>query len=104
MRAAFRRARHALPGFREAVVDPVTNALVCASGIARTRPAAAARAERLALVERALKNGPEALDSRQKLAVLVDPIALSLLHFQVWSSPYAHSAWLPARGEPDAPM
>jgi len=93
MRAAFRRARHALPGFLEAVVDPVTNALVCASGTVRTRPTAAARAERLALVERALRNGPGALEAPQKLALLVDPAALSRLHFEVWSAPHAHPAW-----------
>jgi membrane glycosyltransferase len=93
MRAAYRRARRAQPGFVDAVVDPVTNALVCASGVVRTRPSAAARAERLALVERALKNGPEGLDSAQRLALLVDPAALSRLHFAVWSAPYAHRGW-----------
>lgn len=101
MRAAFRLARRALPGFREAVVDPVTNALVCASGSARTRLSTSASAERLALLERALKNGPEALDSRQKLALVVDPVALSRLHFRVWSSADAHPAWFAARDEPE---
>ncbi|HEY6864269.1 MAG TPA: glucans biosynthesis glucosyltransferase MdoH, partial [Burkholderiales bacterium] len=72
----------ALPGFAEAVADPVVNALVCASGIARLRQPVAARRERDRLVERARRDGPEALLPRQKLMLLNDPLALSRLHFE----------------------
>jgi membrane glycosyltransferase len=94
------RAAHAvepaaepLPGFAEAVVDPVTNALACASGIARLRPPEAVRRERERLIERARKHGPGALLPRQKLLLLNDPIALSRLHFEVWARGDVHAAW-----------
>jgi membrane glycosyltransferase len=83
------RAAHAarpgaapLPGFAEAVADPVVNALVCASGVARLQQPEAARRERDRLVEHARRHGPAALPPRQKLMLLNDPIALSRLHLE----------------------
>ncbi len=83
--------------FVDAVVDPVTNALVCAAGVPRPRQSAAMRTHRLRLVEMALQGGPAALTPQQKMTLLSDPVALSHLHFQVWTSPAAHSVWLAAR-------
>ncbi len=83
--------------FVDAVVDPVINALICAAGVARIRQSAAIRTHRLRLVDDALKGGPAALTNQQKMTLLGDPVALSHLHFQVWTSPAAHPAWLEAR-------
>jgi membrane glycosyltransferase len=83
--------------FVDAVVDPGTNALMCATGVARPRQSAAIRTHRVRLVEIALQGGPAALTSQQKMTLLGDPVALSHLHFQVWTSPAAHPVWLTAR-------
>lgn len=84
--------------FVDAVVDPVVNALICASGVARIGQSATIRKHRLRLVDDALKGGPAVLTSQQKMTLLSDPVALSHLHFQVWTSPGAHPIWLEARG------
>ena len=81
------------PGFIEAVVDPATNALICAAGTPRTRPLSAAGSGRERLVDEALRHGPGALDSSRKMHLLNDPAALSRLHFEVWASAQAHPAW-----------
>jgi membrane glycosyltransferase len=82
-----------LPGFLDAVVDPVVNAVACASGVARLRPSDAILGERNRLTRAALVNGPNALSARQKLTLLNDPLALSRLHFEVWVSPEAARQW-----------
>ena len=81
------------PDFTKAVVDPATNALICAAGPPRFRslPAAGSRRERL--VDEALRGGPEALDPSRKMHLLNDPAALSRLHFEVWATAEAHPAW-----------
>ena len=38
--------------------------------------------------------GPDALTIPEKASLLRDPMALSQLHFQVWTSPDAHQSWL----------
>jgi membrane glycosyltransferase len=85
------------PDFCEAVVDPVVNAVACASGVARLRPHEAIVNERRRLVETALERGPSALNAREKMTLLNDPLALSRLHLQVWTSPHAAPAWLAPR-------
>jgi len=92
---AVKPAAAPLPGFAEAVVDPLTNALACASGVARLGQPEALRRERDRLIDRALKQGPDALQPRQKLLLLSDPIALSRLHFEVWTRKGAFAAWHP---------
>lgn len=82
-----------LPGFVEAVVDPITNALACASGVARLRQTGATRNERCRLVQHALAKGPDALTAREKMLLLNDPLALSRLHFQVWTSTEVAPFW-----------
>jgi membrane glycosyltransferase len=94
---AHARGRGMAPGFVEAVVDPVTNALACAAGAPRARRSEAAREQRLALVERALVESPEALSAREKMRFLSDSLALARLHFEVWTRPDAHSAWREAQ-------
>jgi membrane glycosyltransferase len=96
-RSHLRRAQSlsALPDFVAAVVHPAVNALACASGVAR--PPCSARRAGDALVRKALVEGPQALSGEQKAALLADSLALSRLHFLVWSSDDAHATW---RGEP----
>ena len=81
------------PGFIEAVVDPVVNALMCASGIARFSEDAALRSGRQELVRLALQDGPTRLTAAQKVRLLNDPVALSQLHLDVWTSPQSHAQW-----------
>jgi len=81
------------PGFIEAVVDPVINALTCASGIARFSQAGTVRNGRQQLVRFALQNGPAQLSAPQKIRLLSDPLALSQLHLDVWTSPESHALW-----------
>ena len=82
-----------LPGFIEAVVDPLVHALACASGNMRRSQSPALLESRQVLINEAVSGGPEALSNAQKAALLGDPLALSRLHFQVWATPNAHPAW-----------
>jgi membrane glycosyltransferase len=79
--------------FRRAVVDPVSNAIACAYANPRERRPAAEVNARLRLVAAALKDGPNSLSAIQKNTLIHDPVALSNLHFQVWSSANAHPDW-----------
>jgi membrane glycosyltransferase len=98
--------------FIDAVTDPVVNAVACAFGAARREPTEAALRQRGALVERALWRGPEDLERSDKMILLNDPVALSQLHFKVWTSSRAHPDWRPdaapqagdARSEYHAPL
>jgi membrane glycosyltransferase len=86
-----------LPAFVDAVVDPVSNALTCASAAAHLKPGHTADSERQELLNHALTAGPSGLTLAQKIALLRDPLTLSKLHFQVWTSPLAHEEWVAAR-------
>jgi membrane glycosyltransferase len=97
------RAAHALaarsnvlPGFVEAVVNPQVNAIACAVSCAPARFSPRAQLRRDRAVAAAVKDGPPALSDRQKLMFLTDPLALSQLHFEVWTSPAAHPSWIAA--------
>ncbi len=81
------------PGFVDAVVDPIINALACTARSARPDVAATARGRQALLVKQVLVDGPSALTNTQKGALLNDPIALSRLHFDVWTSDDVHDAW-----------
>jgi membrane glycosyltransferase len=85
------RGAVSVPGFVDAVVDPLINALACAAGTARATRARSANDERL--VRAALLGGPDALTSTQKNLLLGNALALSRLHGLVWSSAEAHSFW-----------
>lgn len=82
-------------GFVAAVVDPLVNAVACAAARERSW-----QPEHMQLVIAALTTGPEALGERQKLDLLDNPLALSRLHFEVWSSIAAHPGWHEAMGIP----
>jgi membrane glycosyltransferase len=94
------RAAPRPPGFIEAVVDPVINALMCAAGVARFSQTGTARSERKQLVRLALQDGPAQLTAPQKIRLLSDPVALAQLHFEVWTSPEAHALWRDAIASP----
>jgi len=81
------------PGFIDAVIDPATNALACAAAVARFTRTALVQNQRMQKVDVALVEGPDALSASSKLRLLGDPIALSRLHWRVWTSPDAHAAW-----------
>jgi membrane glycosyltransferase len=81
------------PGFVDAVVDPLANALACAAGNVRQAQPATLREGALKRVDEALRVGPRGLSDRQKSVLLSDALALSRLHFQVWASPQAHASW-----------
>jgi membrane glycosyltransferase len=84
-------------GFEQAVIEPLTNALACSAGVPRFQQSANTRDERLRLVQHALTEGPASLTSLQKNLLLSDPIALSRLHFRVWTSQDVAETWqLPA--------
>lgn len=80
------------PDFIEAVTDPATNAMICATGVPRFRQSRVAE-HRAKLVGKALREGPDALGTGHKMHLLNDPIAFSRLHFEVWVSAEAHPAW-----------
>ena len=71
-------------GFVRAAVDPFVNALhrVLLRRGRSLRPSI--RAARRALLERALAEGPAALNERQRRVVLSDPDMTTELHYRVW--------------------
>ncbi|MGO4809695.1 glucans biosynthesis glucosyltransferase MdoH [Cupriavidus sp. 2MCAB6] len=85
------------PAFIDAVVDPVTNALMCATGSPRVVQPQATQQEHAALVHQALTAGPDGLSAAEKHVLLGDPFALASLHELVWGSPLAHSGWKETR-------
>jgi membrane glycosyltransferase len=79
--------------FIEAVIDPSLNALACAFGNRHSPQSEVVRRHRQHLVEQALKLGPEALKTQEKMILLNDAQAMSHLHLQVWSSSVVHASW-----------
>jgi len=101
IQATQRYLREAPPprGFIDAVVNPMTNALICAASVARVKATETIRKQRASLIQNALKKGPIAMGEAQRMAIISDPVALSKLHAAVWASAEAHAAWwsLPAQ-------
>jgi membrane glycosyltransferase len=95
IQTTFRHLRNtpAPPTFADAVIDPALNALVAALAIPRPALPIRVHEQRHTLVELALSEGSDALSAREKSVLLSDPIALSLLHFRVWTQPRAHAQW-----------
>src|SRR4026208_1869582 len=90
----------AVPGFVEAVVNPRVNALVCGTSSPQLRGSPRAQGRRDRAIAAAVKGGPYALTDDQMLYFLADPLALSQLHFDVWTAPAAHPHWIAAcRGD-----
>jgi membrane glycosyltransferase len=86
------------PGFVAAVVHPRVNAVACALSRPRVKRDPHMESRRERAVAMAVKEGPQALTGEDKLFFLTDCLALSQLHFQVWTSPAAHPDWLAACG------
>jgi membrane glycosyltransferase len=96
LRAVRAQANRVMPGFVDAVVNPQVNAVACAVSGPHTRSSPRAQQRRDRAVGAAVKAGPLGLTDSQKLMFLTDPLALSQLHFDVWTSPAAHPAWFAA--------
>ena len=79
------------PGFNDAIVDPIINAISCASGVARHKQSEQVRTERDRLIGIAMSRGTDALTAQQKMILLSDPLALSRLHFHSWTTRAAPS-------------
>jgi membrane glycosyltransferase len=90
---ALRRLRASPADFRQAVTDPVTNALVSTAGIPRLRRPAPLIEQRTTLIERALSEGPGALNEVQRNVLLYDPLLLGRLHARIWTAPQPHPDW-----------
>lgn len=82
-----------LPDFGDAVVDPITNALVCACGRWRTTRPVGTAIERFRLLRIALRKGPAALSNTEKRELLNDSATLFQLHKDIWQSSIAHRQW-----------
>jgi len=79
----------ATPGFVDAVIDPAINALTRATGSGRSRPRASRSALSSALLDRALQEGPDALDRNDRMRLLSDGVALAELNERLPDSPAA---------------
>jgi membrane glycosyltransferase len=90
------------PNFVDAVVDPVVNAVACTIGAGRAKLDATPSPERTELVHKALVAGPETLSGSERALLLDDPVALSQLHFEVWTTEEPHQTWGDALTEPKA--
>ena len=89
-----------LPGFAEAVVDPVLNALVCAAGRQTRSAGPAGAAERYSAggaeghaAWAFAAGGPSALGEKQRNTLLDSAARLSRLHLAVWSSAETLAQW-----------
>ncbi len=72
-------------GFVRAIVDPFAHALHRAILRAPRRVSDEVRTARSAAVERALRDGPEALTAAQRRTLLLDPDVVDSLHEAVWA-------------------
>lgn len=96
LEAAQRKDRELAPregdGFVCAIVDPCVNAVhrSLLRGPRSLKPSI--RENRRRLVERALAEGPDALDRKERATLLVDPESLEELHRRVWELPSAEQA------------
>ncbi|WP_175624572.1 MULTISPECIES: glucans biosynthesis glucosyltransferase MdoH [Oxalobacteraceae] len=79
--------------FVDAVVDPRFNGVMCASSYMHAHRSLEAQRRRKDQIQDAVKNGPTTLPDGQKNGLLADPVFLSQLHLDVWSSEQAHPGW-----------
>jgi membrane glycosyltransferase len=80
------------PGFVEAAVDPLVNALTCAS----VRPRDAVRRlseKRERMMEKVLRSDPGHLSEVENWSLLNDPRLLSRLHLALWSGDRVNPKW-----------
>ncbi len=90
---AYVKAAPRTMNFVDAVVDPRFNGVMCASAYMHAHRSLAAQNRRKDQIQNAVKNGPTALPDGQKNGLLADPVFLSQLHLDVWSSEQAHPGW-----------
>jgi membrane glycosyltransferase len=93
-------AAKTMHGFVDAVADPRFNGVMCAAGKRHLRRSVQADQLREKMIETLLLKGPSAVPDVQKNALLADPVFLSRLHFDVWTTGHAHQQWLQATGVP----
>lgn len=74
-------------GMVRAAADPLVNALHRALLGSPRRLTASIAAARAVLLDRLLADGPDALDTRDRRRLLIDPSAVDRLHERVWSLP-----------------
>jgi membrane glycosyltransferase len=79
-------------GLVRAAVDPFANALRVALARGKRSRRASVQASRAALMERALAEGPAALEARQRTILLSDPECAAELHRRVWQLPEDRAA------------
>ncbi|MGH8540384.1 MAG: glucans biosynthesis glucosyltransferase MdoH, partial [Stenotrophobium sp.] len=92
-RAALRQHPDFAGGFRRAVTEPVTFALLRAFASPRERrPQNVVEARKL-LAQFAFENGPAALSETQRNTFLTDPIALARLHGMILNSDQKNPGW-----------
>jgi membrane glycosyltransferase len=90
------------PGFAEAAVDPVVNALVCASGRPRLKRSPQQQQARESLLQQVWRADPETLTEAQKWPLLNDPMLLSRLHLALWTEEGVHPNWRALMDGPQA--
>ena len=84
----------ALPDFRQAVVDPLFNAIACSAGrVGRVERVGKNRQPDAQQVQAMAAKGPSALTEVRRNALLDDRCSLSRLHLAVWSSPALLAQW-----------
>ncbi|WP_124949827.1 glucans biosynthesis glucosyltransferase MdoH [Sulfuriferula thiophila] len=86
------------PDFIDAVADPLTNALLCAAGTPRLGQTPITKNHQK-WIDDAATGGAAILSPNQKMHLLNDTIALSRLHFKVWTEFNVHPDWLLAVGQ-----
>ena len=92
-------------GLLDAVADPYINAIHISQLRAKEEPAPANELRFARLREQLLRDGPAALASRDKLALMLDAESMGRLHRELWSTPAALLApeWRAAvAGQPGA--
>jgi membrane glycosyltransferase len=79
-------------GLLQAVLDPYVNAVHVALLRTKDEPSPASGEHFSGLRERLLRDGPAALNSRDKLSLLMDVDSMNTLHQELWASPTARLA------------
>jgi membrane glycosyltransferase len=105
IRATRRYWHHAPPpaDIATAIVDPVTNALICAQAVSRTGGGNRDFMS-TAIAERALRDGLGVISAADRNQLIADPAALSALHWAVWTSAARHPSWVALTAQAPARM
>jgi membrane glycosyltransferase len=74
-------------GVLQAVLDPYVNAAHVSLLRAKSDPPAATQVRLEELRERLVREGPEALNTRDLMAVLADVDSMVVLHEDIWAAP-----------------